>query len=34
MMRRMGTKKGVARTHFYPLAMATYEAWLSSARAA
>ena len=25
MMRRMGTKKGVAPTHYYPLAMATYD---------
>lgn len=25
MMRRMGTKKGVAKTHYYPLAMATYD---------
>jgi glycerol-3-phosphate O-acyltransferase len=25
MMRRLGTKKGAARTHYYPFAMATYE---------
>lgn len=25
MMRKLGTKKGAAKTHYYPLAMATYD---------